>query len=227
MHLKWVLGVLPLFLLASTAACRDETAVAQQSPVDIARYASSGAPKLEFRYKGTADHITNTGDFIKVKYEDGGGILVDGREYRLIGAHTHNPSEHTLDGERFPLEVHLVHTSNSGEFAVVGIVYRRGEANAPIQAITDSAPAQGEKDTALSSSLAADEFLPAGGGYYAYLGSLTTPPYTEGVQWLVLSEPIEVSEEQVSRLAELTGGGTNNRALQPLNGRRITAYRAR
>ena len=84
MHLKWVLGVLPLFLLASTAACRDETAVAQQSPVDIARYASSGAPKLEFRYKGTADHITNTGDFIKVKYEDGGGIQLDGGMYRAV-----------------------------------------------------------------------------------------------------------------------------------------------
>ena len=225
MHLKWVLGVLPLFLLASTAACRDETAVAQQSPVDIARYASSGAPKLEFRYKGTADHITNTGDFIKVKYEEDGGIQLDGRMYRLSEIHAHYPAEHTIGGEQFALETHLVHTRDSGEIAVVGILYRLGDANSAIQSIITNAPSRCEDDTKPHSPVTANEFLPTGSGYYAYSGSLTTPPYTEGVQWLVMSDAQKVSEEQVSRLAALTGGGTNSRAIQPLNGRKITAFR--
>ena len=74
--------------------------------------------------------------------------------------------------------------------------------------------------------MGASDFLPATRGYYAYTGSLTTPPYTEGVKWHVMSEIAEVSEEQVTQLAALTGGGTNNRTIQPLNGREITAHRA-
>ena len=99
----------------------------------------------------------------------------------LVEAHTHNPSEHTIDGERIALEMHLVHKRESGEIAVVGILYRLGEPDPAIQAIIDAAPKQGEtiKPT---SPMKASDFLPATHGYYAYTGSLTTPPYTEGVK---------------------------------------------
>ena len=196
----------------------------QQSPVDITGYAFAGAPKLEFAFAGAADRITNTGEFVKVIYEDAGGILVGGREYRIIEMHAHNPSEHTVDGKRFALEAHLVHTRASGEIAVVGVLFRIGEANPAIQALIDNAPAQGEADAKPPIPLTPDDYLPTGGGYYAYTGSLTTPPYTEGVQWLVQAEPVEVSKEQVKQLAALTGGGKNSRAVQPLNGRHITVY---
>ena len=196
----------------------------QQSPVDVAGFIEGGASDLEFDYSGSADHITNTGEFVKVMYEDGGGILIGGIEYRLIEAHAHNPGEHAINGELFALEMHLLHTGPSGEIAVVGILYRLGRYNAMIQAIIESAPGQGESRTTSSSSLLATDFLPANTGHYAYMGSLTTPPYTEAVRWLVLSEIAEVSQEQVRTLAALTGGGPNNRAIQPLNGRQITAY---
>ena len=199
----------------------------QQSPVDIAAYIPGDAPILKFAYNGAAHHITNTGEFVKVIYQDAGGILVDGSEYRLAEAHMHNPAEHTVDGKRFALETHLVHLTEQGGIAVVGILYRLGEANPAIQAIIDSAPAQAEADTKPTSPLAADEYLPSCSGYYAYTGSLTTPPYTEGVQWLVQSEVLEVSEAQVNQLAALTGGGANNRLVQPLNNRQITAYEVR
>ena len=75
--------------------------------------------------------------------------------------------------------------------------------------------------------MGASDYLPASHGYYAYTGSLTTPPYAEGVEWRVMAEVSEVSEEQVTQLAALTGGGTNNRPIQPLNGRQITAHGVR
>ncbi len=195
----------------------------QQSPIDIAGYADGGAPDLSFEYDGNACCLTNTGELVKTLYEDGGGILLDGEEYRLAEAHTHNPSEHTIDGQGFALEMHLVHKRESGEIAVVGILYRLGEPDPAIQAIIDAAPKQGEP-TEPTLPMMASDFLPATRGYYAYTGSLTTPPYTEGVRWQVMSEILEVSEEQVTQLAALTGGGTNNRAVQPLNGRQIAVH---
>ncbi len=194
----------------------------QQSPVDITGYVSGGEVTLSFEYSGQADHLANTGEFIKVNYEDGGGIVLDGRSYQVAEAHSHNPSEHTIEGERFALEMHLVHRDETGRIAVVGVLFRQGEANSAIQAVIDAAPAE---DGAISpaSGIGAASFLPEGRSYYSYIGSLTTPPYTEGVRWHVMAEALEVSAEQVTQLAALTGGGTNSRPLQHLNGRQITA----
>ena len=215
-----------LITLASIAACNGERAMEQQSPVDIAGYATDGTPDLSFAYSGHAENLTNTGEFVKVIYEDAGGILLDGNTFQIAEAHTHNPSEHTIDGERFALEMHLVHKRESGEIAVVGILYRLGKPDPAIQAIIDAAPKQGEtiKPT---SPMRASDFLPETHSYYAYTGSLTTPPYTEGVKWHVMSEVAEVSAEQVTQLAALTGAETNNRPIQPLNGRQITAHGVR
>ena len=200
----------------------DERIGRRQSPVDISGYVDGGDPRLSFEYEGDAAYLENTGEFVKVHYEDGGGIRIGDDSYRLVEAHFHNPSEHTVDGRRFALEAHLVHRRGS-EIAVVGILYRLGEPNAAIEAVIEAAPGLGEADVR-ASGLSASEFLPASGGYYAYTGSLTTPPYTEGVAWHVLSEVLEVSAEQVERLAGLTGGGMNSREIQGLNGREITSY---
>ena len=215
-----------LITLASIAACNGERAMERQSPVEIAGYTTGVVPDLSFDYTGHAKSLTNTGEFVKVIYEDAGVIMLDGDTYQLAEAHTHNPSEHTINGESFALEMHLVHRGESGEIAVVGILYRLGKPDPAIQAIIDAAPKQGEtiKPT---SPMGASDYLPASHGYYAYTGSLTTPPYAEGVEWRVMAEVSEVSEEQVTQLAALTGGGTNNRPIQPLNGRQITAHGVR
>lgn len=200
----------------------DEQVGAQQSPVDISGYVDGGPSRLSFEYGGVAAYLENTREFVKVHYEDGGGIRVGDDSYRLVEIHTHNPSEHTVDGQRFALEAHLVHRRES-EIAVVGILYRLGEPNAAVEALIEAAPGLGEADVR-ASGLSASEFLPASGGYYAYTGSLTTPPYTEGIAWHVMSEVLEVSAEQVERLAGLTGGGTNSREVQGLNRRGIVEY---
>lgn len=197
----------------------------QQSPVDIVGYTTGAKSALSFEYGGQADHLANTGEFVKVNYDDGGGIVLDVGAYQLAEAHTHNPSEHTIDGERFALEMHLVHRTESGDIAVVGVLFREGEPNSAIQALIDAAPSR-EGATSPVSGMAASDFLPANRGYYSYMGSLTTPPYTEGVRWHVMSEALEVSAEQVTQLASLQGGGTNSRPLQPLNDREIKAHGA-
>ena len=201
----------------------DEQVGKQQSPIDISGYMAGGAPQLSFEYGGNAECLTNTCEFVKALYEDGGGIRLGSDIYQVVEAHFHNPSEHAVEGRRFALETHLVHRRES-EIAVVGVLYRLGDANAAIQAVIDAAPGQGEDDVPISAILASD-FLPSGRGYYAYTGSLTTPPNTEGVRWHVLSEVLEVSAEQVERLAALTGGGENSREVQGLNGREIVSYR--
>lgn len=226
------IGARPVWLawaaaLALALSGCEQDAMRHQSPVDIVGYSIGGAPVVEFAYGGSADRIVNSGDFVKVKYADGGGIRIDGREYELIEAHAHNPSEHTLNGESFALEMHLVHKRDDGEIAVVGVLYRLGEPNLAIRQIIDAAPAQGETAVAPSSPLQAADYLPSSGGYYAYDGSLTTPPYTEGVRWIVMADALQVSKAQALRLADLTGGVPNNRPTQPLNGRDITTHSIR
>ena len=193
----------------------------QQSPIDIAGYVEGAAPRLSFDYGGRdggSKRLSNTGEFVKVHYQDAGGIRLGADAYRLVESHFHNPSEHTIDGRRYALETHLVHLRGESDIAVVGILYRIGAPNPLIEAIIETAPSRGEPD-APTTAFPPSAYLPAQRGSYAYPGSLTTPPYTEGVQWRVMSEILEVSADQVARLSALTGARQNSREIQPLNGR--------
>ena len=112
----------------------------QQSPLDIAGYSSVDGPALSFEYGDDGTHIENTGLFVKVHYEGNSRMRVGASEYTLDQAHAHNPSEHTIEGEHFPLEMHLVHEREGGGLAVLGVLYRLGAANTAIQAMIDGAP---------------------------------------------------------------------------------------
>ena len=193
----------------------------EQSPVDITGYVEGDGPAVSFLYRTDARRVANTGSFLRVEYGGESRLQVDGDEYRLDHLHLHYPGEHRIDGESFALETHLVHVRASGEVAVVGVLYRMGAANPAVQAIIDAAPRPNEACDA-SPALSAAAFLPQTLGYYAYMGSLTTPPCSESVRWLVMSETGEVSRAQVETLASMTGGGANNRPLQPLGNRSIT-----
>ena len=199
---------------AAYAACSGGQ---RQSPVDIAGYAPAAAPALSFAYVPDGTHVT-TGTFLKVKHEGDSRLTLGESGYQLVNVHAHTPAEHTLNGERFPLELHLVHTRDSGEIAVVGILYRQGDTNPALQTLLDAAPPPGDPASPLDPSA----YLPAHASHYRYSGSLTTPPCTEGVQWLVLTEVAEVSDEQLRRIAALTGDTPNNRPAQPLGDRTIT-----
>jgi len=141
--------------------------------------------------------------------------------YELVQFHFHAPSEHTIDGEHSPLEAHFVHKSESGGLAVVGVLFDEGEPDELMQTVIDALPSGGENPRHLDGlqfDLAALRPLPK--RYYRYTGSLTTPPCSEGVEWIVSAEKGHLSHEQIealdSRMPE------NARPVQPLNDRELS-----
>ena len=132
-----------------------------------------------------------------------------------------NPSEETFKGKAYPMVVHLVHKSDDGKLAVVAVMLKQGKPNAALKPVFDAMPKSEGGKHALAASFDPAALLPAKRGYYKFMGSLTTPPCSEGVRWQVLKEPIEVSKAQIAAFQSLYKH--NARPVQPLNGRKIEA----
>ena len=191
----------------------------RQSPVDIAGYRADGAAPPVFSYEGASTHLEHLATTVHVQFGGRNVMTYDDGDYVLRQIHWHTPSEHLLDGRSFPMEMHLVHARGTGEFAVAGIFYELGDADDPLQRLIDAVP-PGTAGATDDVDLAAADFTPGGTGCYAYRGSLTTPPCSEVVSWLIMRERRTLSDAQLARLREFTGGG-NNRPVQPLNERPI------
>ncbi|MCY4616135.1 MAG: carbonic anhydrase family protein [Chloroflexi bacterium] len=190
-----------------------------QSPVDIAGHVEGALEPLVFSYATPANVARTSGPFIYADYPAGNTLVSAGHTYGLVQMHMHAPSEHTVAGEQFAAELHLVHADEAGALAVVGLLFALGEASEGIQAFLDAAPPSGE--TAEGVAIDPGTYVPADAACYRYDGSLTTPPCSEGVAWHVLRETRTVSQAQVDALVEI-GGGPTNRPVQPLHGRAIT-----
>jgi carbonic anhydrase len=190
----------------------------QQSPVALQSGEATGAdlPGLAFEYGMAELQVEDTGHGFTATPSREHVLRVGEDTYRLIQFHAHTPSEHTLDGTSYPAEVHFVHQNDAGELAVVGVMIESGSANEAYQPYLDAAV---EQPTASIEALA--DLLPTGSAYLTYDGSLTTPPCTQGVRWIVLSEPVSMSDEQISILAD--AHGETNRPVQPLEGRVVRA----
>jgi Carbonic anhydrase len=199
------------------AACSTGT---QQSPVDLsgAVVAEINAGDIGWQPIGDAV-ILNNGHTIQVNTPGAGGLTLDGAEYTLAQFHFHHMSEHTVNGTRFPMEAHFVHkAANGGSLAVVGVFIIEGADNAALKPIWATMPAQtGEKP--LAGLLNAKDLLPGSTGAYRYEGSLTTPPCSEIVNWVVMREPIAASTAQIAAFAKLFPD--NARPVQALNRRFI------
>ena len=198
---------------------------AEQSPIDITGYTFDDGPPVAFHYSGVAIAARNNGHTVYLDYGPGNAIDVGGQRYELQGIHYHSPSEHTLEGDSFATELHLVHQDTGGTLAVIGLLYRLGEANPSVQSIIDLAPTE-ISSVGLSAGPLAADYIPDSPNYYGYNGSLTTPPCTEGVRWIVMQSVGTVSQDQVSRLQELTHG-PNNRPVQPVRDRTILSVASR
>ena len=198
------------------AACADGK---QQSPVDIAGNEEEDAGPISFSYGSDATAVHNDGKFVHVDYAPGNTLSSGESTFDLKSAHLHSPSEHLMDGVRFSAELHLVHEDADGRLAAVGLLFRLGEPSPVVQAILDAAPAAGSTVSA-AITLDAGGYVPGKLGYYRYEGSKTTPPCHEPVDWYVMREPKSISQEQVDKLLELSGG-PNNRPVQPTGSRVI------
>lgn len=191
-----------------------------QSPIDLTAAIGEDLPDIVFNYGESHLNIFNNGHTVQVNYDEGSSILVNGVQYALLQFHFHAASEHTIAGEHYPLEFHLVHRSAEGDWAVVGVMAVEGAENPAFADILANAPAV-ETPVAVVEGVmvAAEKLLPASHLYYAYDGSLTTPPCSEGVKWHILTTPIELSADQIEAMAGILHD--NFRPLQPLHDRTL------
>lgn len=202
----------------------------RQSPINIVTSEHEGIHHdLVFRYQPTPVHIVHNGHSFQALSESTRIVLFNGHSYQFLQAHFHDPSEHHIDGVSYAIELHLVHQDSKGKLLVIGILAREGEEQKELaqlgawveQQIGHRMPQVGEEITGgyrfdLMKILPKDRTH-----FYSYSGSLTTPPCTEGVQWIVLKESIELSKAQITRF--MNAYGPIARPVQPLHHREIEA----
>lgn len=198
------------------AACADGSA---QSPIDVTSPVPTIAPDPVIAYAAGAAKIVNNGHTIEAEAPEGDTVTVDGATYGLKQVHFHSPSEHTVAGASFPAEFHFVNKDASGAITVVGVLVIQGAADnaawTPFIAAASTAVG-GETEAELDWPA----LLPLDLTSYRYAGSLTTPPCTEGVHWVLLKTPVELSAAQIAALQKAYDG--NARPTQPLDGRQVS-----
>ncbi len=209
------------------AACGNGKA---QSPINLTPSKGDGSPQWSMEYKTTSlriahhehvDDIVDNGHTIQITVEEGSTITLNGKVFTLKQFHFHTPSEHTLDGKHSPMEMHLVHQAADGSFAVIGVFFEQGKANDNFAKIIEHLPnAPGETKHVADMKLDLQVHLPKNNYAYHYKGSLTTPPCSENVDWLVLRDKITLSAEQLKAFSSRLNN--NNRPTQALNDRKIT-----
>ena len=191
----------------------------EQSPVDLSKAigAIMGDPVPSWRPLPLK--VLNNGHTIQVDGAGGGSLALDGKTYELLQFHFHHPSEHTLDGAQFDMECHFVHKGEDGALAVLGVMIAKGAPNPALEAIWQVMPAKGGDSSTANTMLDATQLLPKDPVTFRYAGSLTTPPCSEVVQWVVYRQAITASAEQIARFAQLFPN--NARPVQPLNRRKL------
>lgn len=188
-----------------------------QSPIDILPRRSE-APEVIFVYKPTDGAVVDNGHTLQVDLSPGSFIVVDGTRFDLVQFHVHTPSEHTIAGDSFPMEVHLVHKNKAGKLAVVGVLFTEGEASAAMSTVWKGAP-KAKGSVPLKKPFDPAALLPKDHAAYRYDGSLTTPPCTEGVIWHVLKRPRTEDEARIEAFTRRFGA--NARPVQELGEREL------
>lgn len=189
----------------------------EQTPIDLANGMKGETGPIALDYRPLPLRIVNNGHTIQVNADAGCSCAIGGTRYELLQFHFHHPSEHLLAGKPFDLECHFVHQSSAGALAVVGVLVRPGAKNAALQAVFDAMPPTDGPEKRTSGSVDPAALLPKAGGYFRYMGSLTTPPCSEGLTWTVFKEPIEASPDQIRQFASLFP--SNARPVHKLNRR--------
>ena len=176
-----------------------------QSPVNFVKLPPHPTSwrKLSIDYDAhTTGEIFNNGHTIEVETEGVNTLTIDGVAYELSQFHFHTASEHRVESRGYDMEMHLVHTSAAGSNAVIGVFLKRGRTSGALSPIFASLPDDLNVKHSLDAPFNPAAFLPTDRAHFRYEGSLTTPPCTEGVQWVVMSQPVTVSDEDMAQFAE-------------------------
>ncbi|KAI4990149.1 hypothetical protein ZWY2020_038512 [Hordeum vulgare] len=205
----------------------------KQSPIDISKVKTKKdmAP-LEPTYKASTCTLQNRGHDFILQWKGGNGKLTIGKkDYALQQVHWHVPSEHTVNGTRFDVELHMVHQDSSKARAVISVLYSAKESGDPSKTLSDLAPyfeklaGKRNEDAEVKEPVDPSVWVDKGSGYYRYKGSLTTPPCTEGVLWNILSKVQHVSKEQIKMLQSVSEKPENNdRPVQKINDRVVSYF---
>ena len=175
----------------------------KQSPINIQTAVNDRPLPIVFDYQSSPLEVVNNGHTIQINYAQGSSITIGDEKFSLLQFHFHTPSEHFIKNDAFPLELHLVHRSESGQLAVVGVMLEQGKANPLIAKIWEQIPEVGKSYSLSDRLINAQDLLPKDRSYYSYEGSLTTPPCSEGVKWNVMTEPMTVSAEQIDKFTSI------------------------
>lgn len=198
----------------------------RQSPIDIRDVIPADLPPLEPTYQAVQLAIVDNGHTVQVNTPGAGSLMVEGESYDLMQFHFHRPSEEKINGKAFDMVAHLVHRSGSGKLAVIAVPIQ-GEKKAEsklLRTLWNNLPLEAGKPM-LPEGISIDpsQLLPKNRAYYTYMGSLTTPPCTEGVRWFVFKQPLAASPEQIASFGKLYPN--NARPAQASNGRTVKGAR--
>jgi carbonic anhydrase len=189
-----------------------------QSPIDLADANAVGDIEVSVDYEPAPLVVMNNGKTVQAKFPTGSYMTSGGRVFDLIQVHFHTPSEHTLNGQYFPMVAHFVHATDKGELGVLGILFQEGPPNAELQKIIEAARVAGAEPREFPGvTLDPLALLPSDLDVWRYMGSLTTPPCSEGVNWHVAQETITASGGQLQAMAAMMG--MNARPVQSHNHR--------
>jgi carbonic anhydrase len=191
----------------------------RQSPIDIRGGIAVQLEPIQFDYQTTGFSVIDNGHTVQVNLPAGNAITVLGRRFELLQFHFHRPSEERINGRQYDMVAHLVHKDAQGKLAVVAVLLDRGVAQPVIQAVWNALPLEKNEAQAAPGTIDLNKLLPEDRRYYTYMGSLTTPPCSEGVLWMVMKTPVPVSPEQVDIFAHLYP--MNARPVQRVAGRLI------
>lgn len=193
----------------------------KQSPIDLRRKKS---PQLFERYipleyPKASYELLNNGHTVQANSLGGSYAWLDGRKFNLLQFHFHSPSEHTVDGQSFDLEIHFVHQNEVGDLGVLGVFFKEGKENEALSHFLEKAPKKPGVKSTLAPNFDIHDLLPKNRSFWKYSGSLTTPPCSQIVDWFVYEEAVEISKAQMDKFKKLYSG--NNRPVQSIGDRKV------
>jgi carbonic anhydrase len=191
----------------------------RQSPIDIRDGFAVELDPVVFHYRASGFSVIDNGHTVQVNLPPGQAIEALGRRYELLQFHFHRPSEERVNGRAFEMVAHLVHKDGEGRLAVVAVLIDRGAAHPLVQAVWNALPLEKGEAMPASGMIDLNHLLPADRRYFQYMGSLTTPPCSEGVLWMVMQQPVTLSAEQIGLFSRLYP--MNARPIQSASGRII------
>lgn len=191
-----------------------------QSPINIEDSVHASIKSLKAIQKFQAKDIFNNGHTVQINFKEGNMLALDNAAFQMKQVHFHSPSENTIKGKSFPLEAHFVHADSKGNLAVIGVMFTEGKTNPALAKLWDQMPTEEGEPTILKNRVIPSELIPETKSYYRFSGSLTTPPCSEGVRWLLMKTTLTASKEQIEAFKHAVHHD-NNRPVQALNGRVI------